>query len=97
MKEGWGLAVLEAMAADLPVVASDLPVFREYLVDGRERAAARRRRPGRAGRGDMAAVASDAGLRDRLRAGGRTTAGRFTWQRSAEVHAGIYDSLRVPV
>ena len=34
MKEGWGLAVLEAMCAGLPVIASDLPVFREYLVDG---------------------------------------------------------------
>jgi len=35
-KEGWGLAVLEAMSAELPVVASDLPVFREYLTPGRD-------------------------------------------------------------
>src|SRR5262249_16679167 len=35
-KEGWGLAVLEAMSAALPVVASDLPVFREYLTSGRD-------------------------------------------------------------
>ena len=31
LKEGWGLAVLEAMAADLPVVSSDIAVLREYL------------------------------------------------------------------
>src|SRR5262249_34502963 len=35
-KEGWGLVVLEAMSAALPVVASDLPVFREYLTSGRD-------------------------------------------------------------
>ena len=36
VKEGWGLAVLEAMSAELPVVATDLPVFREYLVPDRD-------------------------------------------------------------
>src|SRR5262249_7202065 len=33
-KEGWGLAILEAQAAGLPVVSSDLPVFHEFLTDG---------------------------------------------------------------
>ena len=37
LKEGWGLAVLEAMAADLPVVSSDIAVLREYLTPGPDR------------------------------------------------------------
>ena len=33
-EEGWGLAVCEAMACGLPVVAYDLPVFREVFPKG---------------------------------------------------------------
>src|SRR3970282_1668956 len=32
LREGWGLAVLEAQASGTPIVASDIDVLREYLV-----------------------------------------------------------------
>jgi glycosyltransferase-like protein len=91
VKEGWGLAVLEAMCAGLPVIASDLPVFREYLVHG-ENALLPPAADDVALAAAMRAVAGDAGLRDRLRAGGHAVVPRFTWDASAQRHRAIYAS-----
>lgn len=91
VKEGWGLAVLEAMCAGLPVIASDLPVFREYLVDG-ETALLPPVADDVALAAAMRAVATDPALRDRLRAGGRALVPRFTWAASADRHRDLYRS-----
>jgi glycosyltransferase-like protein len=92
VKEGFGLAILEAMSADLPVVTSDLPVFREYLVAGRDALMAPV--------GDvpaladaLRAVATDATLRDGLINAGRPIAHRFSWQSCAEEHRAVYARL----
>jgi glycosyltransferase-like protein len=93
LAEGFGLAVIEAMAADLPVVASDLPVFGEFLVDGRDALLP--------AAGDPTALA-DALERvmtaERLRAalveGGRAVVPSFTWDASAARHAEIYRAVR---
>lgn len=89
VKEGFGLVVLEALAAGLPVVASDIPVFAEYLEDG---ASALLVPPG-----DSTALAAalgrlsgDPALRRRLATGGRPLVDRFTWAASASTHRDVY-------
>ena len=92
VKEGFGLAVLEAMSAGLPVVTSDLPVFREYLRPDRDALLV----PA----GDAGALASalrsvltDDRRREALVSAGRAVAGRFTWEESARRHLSVYAGI----
>jgi glycosyltransferase involved in cell wall biosynthesis len=91
-KEGWGLAVLEAMAADLPVVSSDIAVFREYLTADRTAVMTRVGDPASLAAG-LARVATDPGLRETLVRGGRDLLPAFSWERAAEQHASLYADL----
>ena len=90
-KEGWGLALLEALAAGLAAVTTDIPVFREFLGEQDALLAP----AGDAGAlGDvMIRVASDPELRNRLGAAARGWPARFTWRRCAQQHAAIYRRL----
>jgi glycosyltransferase-like protein len=92
VKEGFGLAALEALAAELPVVASDIDVFRGFLADG-ESALLTAAGDGAALGRALLAVARDPALADRLRAGGRPVAAAFSWDASAQAHERAYRSF----
>ena len=89
LKEGWGLAVLEAMAADMPVVTSDIAVLREYLTHDETAVLTRAGDPAALATG-MRRLMTDDELRARLIRGGRALLPQFTWSRAAREHARVY-------
>jgi glycosyltransferase-like protein len=94
VSEGFGLAVLEAMAAGLPVVLTRLPVFAQYVRFGVDALAVA---PGDdEGLADaLDTLAHDDGVREKLRRSGLEVAARFSWDTTALQHVALYDELEV--
>ena len=89
VKEGWGLAVLEALAADLPVVASDIAVLREYLTPDRTAVLTRAGDPESLAAG-MRRIVDDPQLRTELTRRGRELLPTFSWRQTAREHLRVY-------
>ncbi|GAB3201155.1 MSMEG_0565 family glycosyltransferase [Nocardioides hungaricus] len=89
MKEGWGLVVLEAMAAGLPVVTSDIEVFHEFLADEEDVLMTRAGDPESLARG-LARLIDDEPARRRLAARGPMLAAAYSWERTAAQHLELY-------
>jgi glycosyltransferase-like protein len=93
VKEGWGMVILEALAAGLPVVASDIPVFGEFLEPDVDAVMTRAADVTSLAAG-MRRLRDDTDLAARLRAQGPITAARYSWTETARQHIECYRRVR---
>lgn len=90
VKEGWGLVVLEAIAAGLPVVTSNHPPFTEFLAPSQARLVP----PNSVDALAAAMVAASDPARSRsLVAASQAILAEYTWARSAQLHGTHYQQL----
>ncbi|HEX9235990.1 MAG TPA: glycosyltransferase family 4 protein [Actinomycetota bacterium] len=82
-QESFGVVLVEAMAAGLPVVATDIAGYREVVRDGVEGLLVPPNDP-RALGAAIERILSDPELAGRLRAAGKTRAERYRWDRVVE-------------
>jgi glycosyltransferase-like protein len=90
LKEGFGLAVLEAMACGTPVVTSRIPPFTEYLGDN-DVVWCDPANVGSIANAMMSVVSEP--LHARLKHAGVLIARQFDWRRTAEAHVPTYRKL----
>jgi len=90
--EGFGLTLLEAMAAGTPVVAYDLEGYREYARDGQNCLLAPRYDFGQL-LNRAARILSDPPTANRISRSGIETARQFDWEKTAEKVRNVYSSI----
>jgi glycosyltransferase involved in cell wall biosynthesis len=91
--EGLGGAVIEAMALDLPIVASDVPAIREVVEDGRNALLVKSGSPS-AIADAVAVLLADQDRRNTFaKRSGEIFRDRFTLQRSATRMVKLYENL----
>jgi phosphatidyl-myo-inositol alpha-mannosyltransferase len=88
-RESFGIVLVEAMAAGLPVVASDIPGYREVSRDGVEGILVPLRDPGPLA-GALDRVLGDTELAAALGAAGRDRARRYSWDAVAGEVEAVY-------
>jgi glycosyltransferase-like protein len=86
VKEGFGLAPMEALAAGVPLVVSDLPVFHEIFGEAASYAPS----PNALAGALRTAIAEPAPDRQAL---GRTIAAGYTWRAAADAHLALYSAV----
>ncbi|WP_219837315.1 MSMEG_0565 family glycosyltransferase [Paenibacillus sp. R14(2021)] len=91
-KEGWGLAVMEAMAGGTPVVASTIEVFREFLTH-ESNALLAEPEDEDAIAAQMFRAVTDTGLQEQLHTAGKSSIQAYSWAAAAEKHMAVYERM----
>jgi phosphatidylinositol alpha-mannosyltransferase len=89
--ESFGIVLLEAMAAGLPVVATDIPGFSQVVSPGVQGILVRRDDPVSLGSA-INLLAADPALRARLGAAGRQSAVKYSWDNVGDQVVDVYES-----
>ncbi len=90
--EGFSSAVIEAMAAGLPLAVTDAPGIRGVVTDGREGLLVPVQSPD-ALAGAMRRILDNADLRSQMSAACRETVTRYTWPAVVEAYENLYRTL----
>jgi alpha-1,3-rhamnosyl/mannosyltransferase len=88
--EGFGLPVLEAMASEIPVICSNAAAFLEVAGDSAEIVATDDREAWALA---LRRAIEDPGWRARLADAGKKRAARFSWERTARLHAEVFEKI----
>ncbi|MBJ7600219.1 glycosyltransferase family 4 protein [Candidatus Nephthysia bennettiae] len=91
--ESFGLVLLEAMAAGLPVVATEIPGYMSVVEAGTDSVTVRPKSPGELGLA-LTVLARDAMLRRRLGEAAQAKAQRFSWREVAVQVIEVYQEAR---
>lgn len=92
IKEGWGLVLLEAMAAGVPVISSNIEPMTEFLEDG-ENSVLISPNDYKALAHQIVRVLESSELRSRLINNGEKTAQMYSWESAALNHIECYNRI----
>lgn len=88
--EGFGIPIIEAMAAGTPVVCSDIPALREI---GESAALFCDPKNSQEFAENISKILTDTDLRKELVEKGKNNASKYSWQKTAEKTLAIYENL----
>jgi glycosyltransferase-like protein len=92
VKEGWGLVLLEAMSAGVPVESSNIPPMTEFLRDGENAMLVDPADYKALARGVLE-VLENPGHAERIVKKGDETARYYSWESAAKKHTELYESI----